>query len=199
MAYTARKPVNNLARRQPYLESWVTKTKKNSQPQRTQISAVINTPFIQSSNRVTSKILFIHLGGGRQFEICMSCPRTRTQQCPRPGLELGMLALDSSALNMGLPRLPQFKGEERHNIYHFPKCTNGKCVPRTYRCSPGQQSLLRSSQTNRELCKGLRDSPRKWMNQSSFPLVKAVFTYAHDHSQELLTISAPTLRDNVDC
>ena len=47
---------------------------------------------------------FIHLGGERHCESKVSCPRT---QCPRPGIEPGQLALESSALTMRPPRLPQ--------------------------------------------------------------------------------------------
>ena len=48
---------------------------------------------------------FIYLGGERHCESKVSSKNTT--QCPRPGLEPGPLAPESSALTMRPPRLPQ--------------------------------------------------------------------------------------------
>ena len=48
---------------------------------------------------------FIHLGGERHCGSKSVLPKNTTQ-CPRPGPEPGPLALESSTLTMGPPRLP---------------------------------------------------------------------------------------------
>ena len=48
---------------------------------------------------------FIHLGGERQFESKVSCPRTQ-QNVPGQGSSPRLLALEWSTLTMGPPHLP---------------------------------------------------------------------------------------------
>ena len=65
----------------------------------------------------------------RQCESQVSCPRT--QQCPRPGLKLGLLDLKSSALTVRPPGLhcptPMLPNDSRAHFYGFCCCNRFHC------------------------------------------------------------------------